>query len=135
MERTLAIIKPNITTKNRIGRIITIIEEEGFKIIRLLMKTLSREEAEKFYVEHKEKVFFENLIRFMTSERVVLLVLEAENAVEKWRYIMGATDPLKAAPQTIRQLFGESVEANAVHGSDSKESALREIKLFFPELC
>ncbi len=134
MEKTLAIIKPNITAKNRIGRIITIIEEEGFNITRLLMKKLSKEETELFYSEHKGKAFFENLVKFMTSEKVVLLVLEAENAVERWRKIMGVTDPQKAAPQTIRQLYGESIEANAVHGSDSQESAKREIKIFFPEI-
>lgn len=131
MERTLAIIKPNAVAKNWIGRIITLIEEDGLRVVGAKMKTLTKEESEGFYAEHREKPFFEGLVKFMTSGPVVLLVLEAEGAIEKYRKLMGHTDPAKAAPQTIRNLYGETVERNSVHGSDTPVSAAREIKYFF----
>jgi nucleoside-diphosphate kinase len=130
-ERTLSIIKPNSVKKNQIGRIITMMEEDGLKVIAARMKTLRKEEAEGFYAEHKARPFFNSLVSFMTSGPVLLMVLEGDNAVEKYRKLMGATDPAKAAPQTIRKLFAESLEANSVHGSDSSTSAQREVAYFF----
>ena len=131
MDRTFAIIKPNSVAKNQIGRILTMMEEDGLKIVAAKMKTLSKPEAEGFYAEHKERPFFGSLVKFMTSGPVLLLVLEGQGAVEKYRALMGATDPAKAAPQTIRKLFADSLEANSVHGSDSPASAQREIQYFF----
>jgi len=133
MERTLAIIKPNAVRKNQIGKIISIMEEDGFRVVEAKMKTLSQAEAEGFYAEHRARPFFSSLVNFMTSGRVLLMILEAEGAVEKYRKLMGATDPAKAAPMTIRKLFGESLEANSVHGSDSLVSAEREVGFFFRE--
>ncbi len=131
MERTFSIIKPNSVKKNQIGRIITMMEEAGLKVVNAKMKTLSKPEAEGFYAEHKERPFFGSLVGFMTSGPVLLMVLEGEGAVEKYRKLMGATDPAKAAPQTLRKLFADSMEANSVHGSDSATSAAREITYFF----
>lgn len=131
MDRTFAIIKPNSVAKNQIGRILTMMEEDGLKIVHAKMKTLSKPEAEGFYAEHKERPFFGSLVKFMTSGPVLLLVLEGQGAVEKYRTLMGATDPAKAAPQTIRKTFADSLEANSVHGSDSAASAQREIAYFF----
>jgi nucleoside-diphosphate kinase len=131
MDRTFAIIKPNSVAKNQIGRILTMMEEDGLKIVHAKMKTLSKPEAEGFYAEHKERPFFGSLVKFMTSGPVLLLVLEGQGAVEKYRTLMGATDPAKAAPQTIRKTFADSLEANSVHGSDSPTSAQREIAYFF----
>ena len=131
MERTFSIIKPNAVKKNQIGRIITMMEEDGLKIVHAKMKTLTKSEAEGFYAEHKERPFFGSLVGFMTSGPVLLMVLEGDKAVEKYRALMGATDPAKAAPQTIRKVFGESLEKNSVHGSDSPTSAAREIQYFF----
>ena len=131
MERTFAIIKPNAVKKNQIGRIITMMEEDGLRVKAMKYKQLNKEEAEGFYAEHKARPFFGGLCDFMTSGPVVLMVLEGENAVEKYRKLMGATDPAKAAPLTIRKQFGESIEANSVHGSDSPASADREISYFF----
>jgi nucleoside-diphosphate kinase len=131
MDRTFSIIKPNSVQKNQIGRIITMMEEAGLKVVEAKMKTLSRPEAEGFYAEHKERPFFGSLVGFMTSGPVLLMVLEGEGAVEKYRKLMGATDPAKAAPQTLRKLFADSMEANSVHGSDSATSAQREIHYFF----
>lgn len=130
-QRTLAIIKPNVTNRRVMGKIITIIEEAGFDIKEANIETLTREEAGGFYEEHRGKPFYEELIRFSTSGPVFLMLLEAENAVEEFRKLMGATDPEKAAPGTIRKLFGESTTANAVHGSDSLSAAQREITYFF----
>ena len=131
MEKTFGIIKPNAVKKNVIGKIFNVLEEDGFKIVAAKMKTLSKSEAEGFYAEHKERPFFGSLVSFMTSGPVIVFVLEAPGAVEKYRKIMGATDPAKAAPQTIRKIYGESLEANSIHGSDSPTSAAREIEYFF----
>jgi nucleoside-diphosphate kinase len=131
MDRTFAIIKPNSVAKNQIGRIVTMMEEDGLKIVHAKMKTLTKAEAEGFYAEHKERPFFGSLVKFMTSGPVLLMVLEGQGAVEKYRALMGATDPAKAAPQTIRKTFADSLEANSVHGSDSPTSAQREIAYFF----
>ena len=131
MERTLGIIKPNSVKNNHVGTILAIGEEAGLKIIEMKMKKLTKEEAGGFYAEHKERPFYQSLVNFMTSGPVVLLVWEGNGAVEKWRQVMGATDPAKAAPGTIRKLFAESIEANSVHGSDSATSAKRETEFFF----
>lgn len=134
MEKTFSMIKPNAVKKNQIGRIVTMMEEDGLKVVGAKLKHLTRQEAEGFYAEHKERPFFNSLVEFMTSGPSMLLVLEGAGAVEKYRKLMGATDPAKAAPQTIRKVFGESIEANTVHGSDSATSAAREVKYFFPEI-
>src|SRR4051812_23149934 len=130
-ERTLSIIKPNAVKNNQIGRIITMMEEDGLKIVSAKMKTLTKDEAEGFYAEHKARPFFGSLVSFMTQGPVLLMTLEGDNAVEKYRKLMGATDPAKAAPGTIRKVYGESLEANSVHGSDSPASAQREVAYFF----
>jgi nucleoside-diphosphate kinase len=131
MDRTFAIIKPNSVKKNQIGRIITMMEESGLKVVAAKMKSLSKPEAEGFYAEHKDRPFFGSLVSFMTSGPVMVMVLEGNGAVENYRKLMGATDPAKAAPQTIRKIFADSLEANSVHGSDSPTSAQREIAYFF----
>ena len=134
MERTFAIVKPNAVKKNYIGRILNIMEESDMRIVAMKMKSLTKGEAEGFYAEHKDRPFFNSLVTFMTSGPVVLLVLEGTGAVERYRKLMGATDPKKAAPGTIRKLWADSLEANSVHGSDSTTSAAREVAYFFPEL-
>ena len=134
MEKTFGIVKPNSVKKNHIGKILTIAEDNGLKIVRLQMKSLAKKEAEEFYAEHRERPFYQSLCSFMTSGPVVLVAFECPGAVEKWRKIMGATDPAKAAPGTIRKLFADSVEANSVHGSANPGDAARELKFFFPDL-
>jgi nucleoside-diphosphate kinase len=131
VEKTFAIIKPNAVKANKIGKILAMVEDGGFKIVAAKMKTLSKSEAEGFYAEHKARPFFGSLVSFMTSGPVLVLAFQRENAVEEWRKLMGATDPAKAAPQTVRKLYGESLEANSVHGSDSPASAARELNFFF----
>jgi nucleoside-diphosphate kinase len=131
MERTFAIIKPNAVKRHWIGKIINMMEEDGLYVVAAKMKTLTKTEAEGFYAEHKERPFFGSLVSFMTSGPVVIMALEADNAVEKYRKLMGATNPANAAPGTIRKAFGESLEANSVHGSDSATSAARELKYMF----
>jgi len=124
-------IKPDGVEKRLIGRIIWILEENGFKILRIKSKHFTREEAEKFYEVHRGKEFFNSLIDYITGGMVVGIMVEGENAVEKVREIIGATDPKKARVGTIRFMYGESIERNIVHASDSKESADRELKFFF----
>jgi len=131
MERTFSIIKPNAVEDNNIGNIIARFESEGLRIAAAKFTQLSNEKAEGFYIEHKERPFFGSLVSFMTSGPVVLMVLEGENAVLKNRDIMGATNPDEAADNTLRKLYAKSIEANAVHGSDSLASAEREINYFF----
>ncbi len=131
MERTFSIIKPNAVEKNCMGEIIARFEKKGLRIAAAKFTRLSREKAEGFYIEHKDRPFFQSLVRFMTSAPVMLMVLEGENAVALNREIMGATDPAKAAEGTLRKDFADSIEANAVHGSDSPKSADREINYFF----
>jgi len=130
-ERTLAIIKPDALKKNMIGKIIQRIEDEGFKIIKMKMVHLSKDDAKAFYIVHKEKAFYGSLTDFMSSGEVVVMVLERENAIFHWREVMGATDPALAKPGTLRHALGFSVERNAVHGSDSKQTAEWEINFFF----
>lgn len=131
IERTFSIIKPNAVQKNVMGEIITRFEKKGLRIGAAKFVKLSKEKAEGFYIEHKDRPFFGSLVRFMTSGPVLLMVLEGERAVELNREIMGATDPAKAAAGTLRKDFADSIEANAVHGSDSTKSADREIAYFF----
>ena len=131
MERTFSIIKPNAVADSNIGNIIARFEKEGLRIAALKLTHLSKEKAEGFYIEHKERPFFGSLVGFMTEGPVVLMVLEGENAVEKNRKIMGATNPANADEGTLRKLYAKSIEANAVHGSDSQAAADREINYFF----
>ena len=131
IERTLSMIKPNAVEDGHIGDIISRFEREGFHVAAISLIQLSKEKAEGFYIEHKERPFFGSLIHFMTSSPVILMVLEGENAVSRNREIMGATDPAKAAEGTLRKLYAHSLEANAIHGSDSLQSAEREISYFF----
>ncbi len=131
LERTLSIIKPDAVAKNVIGQIYSRFESAGLKIVAAKMAHLSQAEAEGFYAVHKERPFFNDLVKFMISGPVMIQVLEGENAVLKNRELMGATNPKDAAPGTIRADFAESIDANAVHGSDSLENAAIEIKYFF----
>ena len=130
-EKTLSIIKPDAVAKQIVGSILTRFETAGLKIIELQMMQLSRQQAEGFYAEHKGKGFFNDLIDFMTSGPVTVQVLEGDKAIEKNRQLMGATNPLEADAGTIRADFADSIDANAVHGSDSPASAEREIAFFF----
>jgi nucleoside-diphosphate kinase len=132
VERTLSIIKPDAVAKNVIGEIYTRFEKAGLKIVAAKMMWLSQTDAEGFYAVHRGRPFFGDLVRFMTSGPVMIQALEGENAIAKNRELMGATDPKKAAPGTIRADFAESIDANAVHGSDAPETAAFEIAFFFP---
>lgn len=137
IERTLSIIKPDAVAKNVIGEIYTRFEKAGLKIVAAKMMHLSQEKAEGFYAEHKERPFFKDLVSFMTSGPVIVQVLEGENSVLTHRDLMGATNPAEAAAGTIRADFAQSIDENAVHGSDSVESATREVSYFFAdnEVC
>ncbi|MBX6421418.1 MAG: nucleoside-diphosphate kinase [Sinobacteraceae bacterium] len=137
VERTLSIIKPDAVAKNVIGEIYTRFERAGLRIVAARMKHLTRAEAEGFYAVHRERPFFKALVDFMTTGPVMIQVLEGEDAVARHRELMGATDPKKAAPGTIRADFAQSIDENAVHGSDSLENAAKEIAYFFrpTELC
>jgi nucleoside-diphosphate kinase len=134
IERTLSIIKPDAVAKNVIGQILSRFESGGLKIVAARMIHLSRAEAEAFYGIHRERPFFRDLVEFMTSGPVMVQVLEGENAIARNRELMGATDPKKAAPGTIRADFADSIDANAVHGSDAQETARNEVAFFFPSL-
>lgn len=133
IERTLSIIKPDAVAKNVIGKIYSRFEDNGLKIVAAQMKQLSQQEAEGFYAVHKERPFFNDLVKFMVSGPVMIQVLEGDNAIAKNRDLMGATNPAEAAAGTIRADFAESIDANAVHGSDAPETAAAEIEYFFPE--
>jgi nucleoside-diphosphate kinase len=133
-ERTLSIIKPDGIEKNLIGECLRRFEKGGLRIIAIKMLRLTQKQAEEFYAVHRGKPFYEPLVKYMISGPVVVSVLEGESAIQKNRDIMGATDPKKAAPGTIRRDFAESIDANIVHGSDGPETARTEIKFFFPEL-
>lgn len=136
-EQTLSIIKPDAVSKNHIGGIISKLEKGGLKIVAAKMIQLSKTQAEEFYAVHKERPFYKDLVSFMTSGPVLIMALEGDDAVLKNRDIMGATDPQKATPGTIRQEFAKTIDENAVHGSDSLENAQREIAFFFKngDLC
>lgn len=137
MERTLSIIKPDAVGKNHIGDIIQRFEKNGLKVISAKMMHLSKSQAEKFYEVHKARPFFKDLVSFMTTGPVFVMVLEGENAVQQNRDLMGATDPSKAEKGTIRADFAKTIDENAVHGSDSLENAKKEIEFFFSgnEIC
>jgi nucleoside-diphosphate kinase len=132
LERTLSIVKPNAVAKNEIGAILSRFERGGLRIIAAKMVRLDRERAESFYAVHAHRPFFASLVQFMTSGPVLVQVLEGENAIERNRELMGATNPKDAAPGTIRADFADSLEANAVHGSDGADTAAAEIAFFFP---
>jgi|SRR5690554_5899469 nucleoside-diphosphate kinase len=132
IERTLSIIKPDAVAKNVIGQIYSRFEEAGLRIVAARMMHLSRAQAEAFYAVHRERPFFNDLVDFMTSGPVMVQVLEGESAISRNRDLMGATDPKKAAPGTIRADFADSIDANAVHGSDAAETAQAEVAFFFP---
>lgn len=135
VERTLSIIKPDAVAKNVIGKIYSRFEDAGLKIVAAQMRLLSKSEAEGFYAVHRERPFFADLVKFMTSGPVMIQVLEGENAIAKNRELMGATDPKKANPGTIRADFASSIDANAVHGSDAPATAAVETAYFFPTLA
>jgi len=132
LERTLSIIKPDAVKKNAIGQIVARFEAAGLRLVAARMMQLSRAEAEGFYAVHRQRPFFPDLVEFMTSGPVLVQVLEGDNAIARNRELMGATDPKKAAKGTIRADFADSIDANAVHGSDSAENARVEVAYFFP---
>lgn len=134
VEKTLVMIKPDAVTRGLIGEIIRRFEGENLKVVSLRMLHLSQKEAEGFYIVHKERPFYPSLTAFMSSQPIVAMVLEGEKAIERVRGIMGATDPAKAAPGTIRKDLAQNIEQNSVHGSDSPESAAYEIPYFFSQL-
>ena len=131
LERTLAIVKPDGVENKAVGRVVARIEEEGFRIVAMRLAHLSRAEAEGFYAVHRERPFFADLVRFMTSGPVVLMCLERQDAIARWREIMGATDPAKAAPGTLRKQLATNIERNTVHGSDAETTAAFELGWFF----
>ena len=131
MQRTLGIIKPDAVRKNVIGKIISMIEENNIKIIGMKMVTMTEKQAKGFYYVHKDKPFFSDLIKFMTSGPVVLMLLEGEDVINRWRTLMGVTNPANADEGTIRKLYGTDIEKNAVHGSDAPETADFETRYFF----
>ena len=133
-ERTLSIVKPDGVSRNLIGQVYSRLEKANLSIIAARMLHLSQRDAEGFYAVHRERPFFKDLVKYMTSGPVVVQVLEGENAIARYREVMGATDPKKAAPGTIRAQFAEDIEANSVHGSDSAENAATEIGFFFAQV-
>ena len=134
MERTLSLIKPDGVSRNLIGEVLRFFEKEGLKVVALKMLHLTKEEAERFYIVHKDRPFYDELTDYMSSGPIVALVLEGEDAIAKCRKIMGATDPAEAEEGTIRKTFALSKGENTVHGSDSPESAAKEIAFFFSDL-
>jgi nucleoside-diphosphate kinase len=135
IERTFSIIKPDAVEKNYIGGVVALIEAAGLKVKAMRMLHLSRPQAQGFYAVHKDRPFFGELVDFMTRSPVVVMCLEGDNAVQKYRDVMGATDPAKAAEGTIRKKYGSNIGENAAHGSDAKETAAVEIAYFFPGLA
>ncbi len=133
MERTLILVKPDATARNVSGSVLSYIEKQGLKLVALKMIRMDKALAERHYAVHKEKPFFPGLVKYITSGPIVAAVFEGDGAVEKARKVMGPTDPAKAPKGTIRGDFGQDIEKNAVHGSDSKENAVNEIKLFFKD--
>jgi nucleoside-diphosphate kinase len=132
LERTFAIIKPDAISNRHLGDILSIIEQNGFRIAALKLHRLSKPEAEAFYELHRQRPFFPGLVTFMTEGPAAVMVLEREDAIAKWRDVMGATNPANAAEGTIRKRFAENIERNCVHGSDAPETAAQEILFFFP---
>lgn len=131
LERTFGIIKPDAVKNGHVGKILALIEEKGFRIVGMKTRRISKTEAEAFYAVHKERPFFGGLVTFMTEGPTVVMALESENAISKWRELMGATNPANAAEGTIRKKFAENIERNSVHGSDASETAAVEIPFFF----
>lgn len=131
LERTFGMIKPDAVASGHIGDILNVIRDSGFRIAGMKMRRISRSEAEAFYAVHKERPFYPSLVAFISDGPVVAMVLEGENAIARWRDVMGATNPANAAEGTIRKKFAESIERNAVHGSDAPETAAQEIPFFF----
>jgi nucleoside-diphosphate kinase len=131
MQTTFSIIKPDAVNQGKAGKILSILEDAGFRIVALRMLKLSRSQAEGFYAVHRERPFFAGLVKFMTEGPVIVMALEREDAVKKLREVMGATNPVNAAEGTIRKLFAESIERNSIHGSDAAETAADELKYFF----
>ena len=131
MERTFGMVKPDAVANKHVGKILALTEEGGFRLVGIKTKRLAKHEAEAFYAVHKERPFYSGLVTFMTEGPVVLLVLEREDAIAKWRELMGATNPANAAEGTIRKQFAENIERNSVHGSDAPETAAVEIPFFF----
>jgi nucleoside-diphosphate kinase len=134
IQRTLAIVKPDGVEQKVLGNVLSRIEAEGFEIAALRLVRLTREEAEGFYAVHRERPFFKDLTAFMSSGPAVVMVLEADEAISRWREVMGATDPAKAADGTLRRQFATNIERNVVHGSDALETAASEIAYFFPAI-
>jgi len=135
MEKTFAIIKPHAVASKHTGDIISLIEKNGFEIVGMEKLQLSKKQAEHFYAIHNEKPFFGALVDNIIAGPVLVMVLQKDDAIKAWRDFMGATDPLKATPGTLRKIFGQSIDFNATHGSDSSENALLEIRQFFPNLA
>jgi nucleoside-diphosphate kinase len=131
VERTFAIIKPDAVANGHAGSILTMIKDAGFKVVGLKMRRLGRHEAEEFYAVHSARPFYSGLVTFMTEGPVMVMVLEREDAIAKWRELMGATNPASAAEGTIRKRFAENIERNSVHGSDAIETASQEVPFFF----
>src|SRR5919205_73476 len=131
-ERTFAMIKPDAVANRHVGEIIAFIEENGFQIVGMKVQRIARHEADAFYAVHRERPFFKGLVEFMTEGPVVVMVLQREDAIAKWREIMGATNPANAAEGTIRKRLAENIERNCVHGSDAAETAEVELRFFFP---
>lgn len=132
---TFAMIKPDAVAARNTGNIIKMIEDHGFEIVRMLKGRLHEKDAETFYAVHKDKPFFGELVKFVTSGPIVIMALEKENAIADWRALMGATDPRKAEAGTVRHTYATDISNNAVHGSDAPETAIQELSLFFPELA
>jgi nucleoside-diphosphate kinase len=131
LQKTFSIIKPDAVAGGKAGRILSLLEDNGFRIAALRMTKLSQSQAEGFYAVHRERPFFASLVKFMTEGPVIVMALEREDAVKKLREVMGATNPANAAEGTVRKLYAESIERNAIHGSDARETAAEELKYFF----
>ena len=131
LERTFGMIKPDAVARGHVGDILNVIRDNGFRVLGMKLRKIAKNEAEAFYEVHKERPFYGSLVKFMSGGPVVVLVLERENAIARWRDVMGATNPANAADGTIRKNFAESIERNAVHGSDAPETAAQEIPFFF----
>jgi nucleoside-diphosphate kinase len=133
-QKTFSIVKPDAVASGKAGKIISLLEDNGFRIVGLRMLKLSQSQAEGFYAVHKERPFFGSLVKFMTEGPVIVMALEREDAVKKLREVMGATNPANAAEGTVRKLYAESIERNAIHGSDAPETAADELKYFFTSI-
>jgi nucleoside-diphosphate kinase len=131
LQKTFSIIKPDAVASGKAGKILSLLEDHGFRVVALRMTKLSQSQAEGFYAVHRERPFFGSLVKFMTEGPVIVMALEREDAVKKLREVMGATNPANAAEGTVRKLYAESIERNAIHGSDAPETAAEELKYFF----